>query len=139
MQVAVTPFSADAERFVIAGPPTNFPPHLVLPFALSLHELCTNAAKYGALSCQDGRVEIRWGVQGGQNGDCKFFFRWSEIGGPPVAPPARHGFGSRVVKSMFTSDFGGSANVDYRTEGLVFEVNLPIEQISADQQRRLPH
>jgi two-component sensor histidine kinase len=138
-QVAVTPFSADAERFVIAGPPTNFPPRLVLPFALSLHELCTNAAKYGALSCEGGRVEIRWGVQGGHNGDRKFFLRWSEIGGPPVTAPARHGFGSRVVKSVFTSDFGGSANVDYRTEGLVFEVNLPAEHISADPQRRLPH
>jgi two-component sensor histidine kinase len=126
-QVAVVPFAARTGRFVVNGPPTNFPPRLVLPFALSLHELCTNAAKYGALSREEGRVEIRWGLDEAENG--KFYLRWSESGGPPVTPPARYGFGSRVVKGMFTSEFGGSADVDYRPEGLVFEVHLPIEQI----------
>lgn len=134
-QVAVMPFSAEPRRFIVAGPAMNFPPRLVLPFALSLHELCTNAAKYGALSRPEGRVEIRWGIQGGQNGDREFFFRWSEVGGPPVVSPAKQGFGSRVVKGMFTSEFGGTANVDYRADGLVYEVSLPFAHVNSDQRR----
>jgi two-component sensor histidine kinase len=128
-QVAIKPFSADATQFAVEGPPVNFPPRLVLPFALSLHELCTNAVKYGALSRDEGRVDIRWGVDS-TNGDRKFYFRWSEAGGPPVSPPTRHGFGSRVVKSMFASELGGSANVDYQPGGLVYEVNLPADKLT---------
>ncbi len=135
-QVAVTPFATGEERFEIAGPQINFPPRLVLPFALSLHELCTNATKYGALSCKEGRVKISWGHTE-DSGDRKFFFRWSEIGGPPVAPPAKHGFGSRVVKSMLTSEFGGRTTVDYQTEGVVFEVLLPKEHFSVDDEARV--
>jgi two-component sensor histidine kinase len=128
-QVAVKPFSADETQFAVEGPPLNFPPRLVLPFALSLHELCTNATKYGALSRDEGRVDIRWGIDG-SNGDRKFYFRWAEAGGPPVSPPTKHGFGSRVVKSMFASELGGSANVEYRPDGLVYEVTLPAEKLT---------
>ena len=128
-QVAIKPFSADATQFAVEGPPVNFPPRLVLPFALSLHELCTNAVKYGALSRDEGRVDIRWGLDS-TNGDRRFYFRWSEAGGPPVSPPTRHGFGSRVVKGMFASELGGSANVDYRPGGLVYEVNLPADKLT---------
>lgn len=128
--IAVMPFAGDQARFCLHGPPTHIPARLTLPFALSLHELCTNAAKYGALTTEKGRILINWGYTGNGKEARKFFFRWSEADGPPVNPPSRHGFGSRMIKHAFPSDVGGDATVDYRPEGLVCEINLPVDQVS---------
>jgi two-component sensor histidine kinase len=68
-------------------------------FALAIHQLATNAAKYGALSTATGRVDISWSIAK-MNGSRQFTFRWQERGGPPVSPPAQKGFGSTVVEQV---------------------------------------
>jgi two-component sensor histidine kinase len=128
--IAVQPFAGKESRFSLQGPSTHFPARLTLPFALSLHELCTNAAKYGALKNEQGRILIDWGYTGGEGGANRFFFRWTETEGPPVSPPSRQGFGSRMIQKAFTSNTGGVANVEYRPEGLVCEISLSSDLVS---------
>jgi two-component sensor histidine kinase len=122
---AVSPFVTDQKRLFVEGHAATIPARLTLPFALSLHELCTNAAKYGALANEAGRISINWTLTGGQD-EPKLKFRWSEAGGPPVSPPPGQGFGSRLIKTAFASD-GCTANVDYKPEGLVCEITLPLD------------
>jgi two-component sensor histidine kinase len=124
---AVTPFIPDSTRLSVEGPTANIPARLTLPFALLLHELCTNASKYGALTTENGRISINWDYPRA-NGDRKFLFRWSEAGGPPVHPPARQGFGSRLIKTAFASD-GCEGKSDYRLDGFVYEIALPIDHV----------
>jgi two-component sensor histidine kinase len=130
LTMALTPFAADKSRFDIEGPPVFIPSRLTLPFALTLHELCTNAVKYGALSTDEGRVQITWEYSDVSGSRGKFLFRWSEVGGPPVRPPARHGFGSRMIQQIFPADVGGEATTDFRHEGLVFQVGIPVDQLT---------
>jgi two-component sensor histidine kinase len=127
--IAVTPFAADAARFCLDGPSAKFPARLVLPFALTLHELSTNAAKYGALTTDQGRVLINWGYTGNGDLERKFFFRWSEAGGPSVQSPSREGFGSRLIRQAFSAECGGSATIDYRPDGIVCEISFPLGEI----------
>lgn len=89
------------QRFVIEGDDLELPPALNVPVALALHELCTNAAKFGALSADDGHVEIRWRQVGGH-----VELDWSEHGGPPVGAPQNHGFGTRLISKVLASQIG---------------------------------
>lgn len=130
--IAVTPFSGRQARFCVDGPPTHIPARLTLAFALSLHELCTNAAKYGALTTENGRILINWGDTGNGSEARKFVFRWCEIGGPAVVAPSHRGFGSRMIKQAFASDADARADVEYRPEGLVCEISFPLAQTSPD-------
>ena len=90
--------------------------------AVTIHELATNAAKYGALSSSDGRVEITWAL----DADGKLVLRWTETGGPPVTLPERKGFGTRVVANMISALHGHIQN-DWRSSGLACEIILPIK------------
>jgi two-component sensor histidine kinase len=79
-----------------------------------LHELATNAVKYGALSSSVGRVEVTWTIDG------HFTLQWVESGGPSVEAPTRTGFGSRMIERALAASLKGSASVDYRPEGIRF-------------------
>jgi two-component sensor histidine kinase len=81
--------------------------------ALALHELGTNAVKYGALSTDRGRVSIRWSVE-----DEQLRMVWTERGGPAVAQPTRRGFGSRLIERSLAADLGGAAELSFEAEGL---------------------
>jgi two-component sensor histidine kinase len=97
VQGAVQPFeAAPGERFRISGPETWLEPQPALALAMALHELATNASKYGALSQAGGRVSIEWMVRP-QAPDAELELCWREEGGPPVTPPTRKGFGSRLI------------------------------------------
>jgi two-component sensor histidine kinase len=87
--------------------------------AVCLHELATNAAKYGALSLPGGRVHIDWSVQT----DGRIIFHWSEAGGPIVAEPTRRGFGMQVMERMIAS-LNSDIRLDWRPEGLACEIAL---------------
>jgi two-component sensor histidine kinase len=87
--------------------------------AVTLHELATNAAKYGALSVPKGQVALKWS----HGADERLILRWTEIGGPAVQPPARQGFGGRVVERMIRQ-LKGKAYFDWRPQGLVCEITL---------------
>lgn len=84
---------------------------------MALHELCTNAVKYGALSNEAGRISVGWSV-----GE-RLQIRWAESGGPPVARPTRRGFGSRMIERALASELDAKVRVDYRPEGLVVEID----------------
>ena len=95
--------------------------------ALALHELATNAAKYGALSRDGGRIDVTWSVVEGQ-----LVFEWRESGGALVQPPTRRGFGSRMIERALAGYFSGAAAVDYRPTGVVFSLRGPIDALIAD-------
>jgi two-component sensor histidine kinase len=87
---------------------------------LALHELATNAGKYGALSTETGRVNVRWQLE-----DDTFVMDWTERGGPPVRPPDRRGFGSTVVEAMAKRTVGGEVQADYRPSGFGWHLSCP--------------
>jgi two-component sensor histidine kinase len=91
---------------------------------MALHELATNAAKYGALSNEPGKVELVW-RRAIQQGRPELHLTWTENGGPAVQRPTRTGFGSRLIGGL-AKDVGGSSNMDFRPSGLVFRLVAPI-------------
>jgi two-component sensor histidine kinase len=119
---ALKPFTNDEPgRIVIAGPPVWVTANNSLLLTMCLHELATNATKYGALSNGSGRVHVHW--EPVNISDTKLKVSWQESGGPPVAMPTRKGFGSRLIETSFSGD--GAAAIDYRPHGLrcVFELS----------------
>lgn len=129
VESVLPPFRAAAGdgRFNIEGPPVQLLAQRALSLALAVHELATNAVKYGALSTESGHVDLVWSVEGG---DEKPMLRmeWREHGGPPVAEPGRQGFGSRLIERALPSDFLGTARIEYAPAGLVFTLTAPLER-----------
>ncbi|MBN8952561.1 MULTISPECIES: PAS domain-containing sensor histidine kinase [unclassified Rhizobium] len=116
---ALSPYPKD--RFEISGPAIKLAPRAVVSISLALHELATNAAKYGALSVADGRVAITWSVETGEADRLKL--RWQETGGPIVQPPTRKGFGSRLIESLLAAELNGKVHIGYEPSGLICEVD----------------
>jgi PAS domain S-box-containing protein len=108
---AITPFVTD--QIAVDGPSLDLSPTQALALSLALHELATNAAKYGALSRPDGRVELSWKSQNG-----RLHLSWRESGGPAVVPPTRRGFGSRLIENALSRDLDGQSRVEFAPEGL---------------------
>jgi two-component sensor histidine kinase len=106
----------DAERIDFDGPDVMLPPQLAVSLAMIVHELSTNAIKYGSLSRPGGRVAVRWTIQPGESART-LRIEWTESGGPPVDPPTRRGFGTRLIERGVTGDSGRVA-IDYAAEGL---------------------
>ena len=104
-------------RFRLDGPTISVPPKAVAALSLVLHELATNATKYGALSNLTGHVELTWREQ-----DERIHVDWTEHGGPPVTKPEREGFGTKVVSRAFTPEFEAEVAFDYRPDGLHFSL-----------------
>ena len=118
----LSPYSRDGEmRTRIDGPAVMLKPDAAQTMAVALHELATNAAKYGALSVATGRVRVEWsGAAGGW-----LVLRWTETGGPPVHPPTRKGFGTHVMEAMIQGHVMGDVRLDWRAEGLRCEITVP--------------
>ena len=113
----------------IDGPPVRLNPNATQGFALVIHELCTNATKYGALSTPAGKVEIRWSVE--ESGDePRLMFRWQERGGPPSTPPQHMGFGTRLL-NIAISGGDGTPRIEYATEGARYTLDVPLSSIVA--------
>ena len=107
----------------MTGPRVVLTGRQTLSLALAIHELATNAGKYGALSRPEGRVDISWTKPG--SGDDSFELDWIETGGPAVTAPERTGFGTQILKRMLPSDFSGTSTLDYAVEGLRFRLTAP--------------
>lgn len=122
---ATIPHCAPAERFSITGPALEIAAQAALALTLALHELCTNASKYGALSSDGGRVAIDWTVAD----DGTFRLRWAETGGPPVEKPSRVGFGSRLIERSLGPQFGGTVSTDYDPAGVVCTFAAPLASL----------
>jgi two-component sensor histidine kinase len=110
----------------INGPDVMLKPNMAQLVAISLHELATNAAKYGSLSAADGRVEIAWSC----TADGRLNLRWTESGGPAVAPPTHCGFGTRIMEKIIGGQLGGQVRFDWRDQGLICEIALPLQRES---------
>jgi len=111
-------------RFSVGGPPVRVSPKTALSLALAIHELATNAAKYGALSSEAGEVAVAWDIAEGE--PRRLRLTWEERGGPPVAPPARRGFGSRLIEEGLASELRGSVVMEYRPAGVLCTVDAPL-------------
>ncbi|WP_336978424.1 sensor histidine kinase [Brevundimonas nasdae] len=115
---------ADPCRLRLSGQSTELQGRIVMPMALALHELATNAAKYGALSNTSGIIHLHWTVARSETGD-RFRLIWREAGGPPVLPPTREGFGTKLVQTSLASYCGGDVTVRFPQDGMVFELDAP--------------
>jgi PAS domain S-box-containing protein len=109
-------------RIQISGPRILLEPSAAQAIAVVLHELTTNAAKYGALSVPDGRLQIEWS----HDSVGSIVLHWVETDGPPVELPKSRGFGSRVMETMIRNQLKGGLNFDWRHEGLACDITLPV-------------
>jgi PAS domain S-box-containing protein len=116
----LAPYSEKNQRRVrIDGPPVLLEPDVAQVVAIILHELATNAAKYGALAVPDGQVELKWS----HDADGRLHLRWTESSGPKVQEPTHKGFGGRIIEQMIAQR-SGKMHFDWRAEGLVCEITL---------------
>ncbi len=122
----VAPYrSGRRDHIKFAGAPARLPPRQVVPMTLMLHELATNAAKYGALSSAAGCLRIAWTVDGA--GEARSVrLRWIESGGPRVEPPPGKGFGTALIERSMVYELDGTARIDYRPEGVRCELVFPL-------------
>lgn len=120
------------ESIRISGPDLELSSRQALSLALALHELATNAVKYGALSVPTGTISITWGFSDVE-GEKYLRFEWREQGGPLVNPPKKQGFGSRLIERTLASDFGNSVVMSFEPSGLICRFDARISDLVEDQ------
>jgi PAS domain S-box-containing protein len=118
------PMRAERPQISLEGPPVALDPKQTVGLSMALHELYTNAIKYGALLTEEGRITLAWSVAPAP--DPRLRLEWRETGGGAVAPPARQGFGTRLINQVFTHDLGGSVALDYAPSGLTCTAEVPL-------------
>jgi len=125
-----TRHGAHAGRVQFTGPDLALAPRAALAMSLCLHELSTNAAKYGALSVPDGRVELSWAIKNDDpDGDATLLMSWRELDGPPVLRPDHKGFGTRLMDNL-AYDLGGETTLDYAADGVVWQLRSSLARIT---------
>ena len=124
---ALEPFASKDGRVSMEGPDVWLTPKQALALSMALHELATNATKYGALSNDTGTVRLSW-VVALFDSEGELELTWTEQDGPPVSRPTRSGFGSRLIQRNLAHDLGGGATIDYRPQGVVSVIRSPIEK-----------
>lgn len=118
----LSPYCEEGDRRArIDGPNLMIEPNAAQAIAVTLHELATNAAKYGALSVPDGYVEVNWS----RATDGRVVLRWTEVNGPAANPPRYQGFGTRVMESMVVAQLKGEIRFAWRSQGLSCEITMP--------------
>jgi PAS domain S-box-containing protein len=116
------------DRVRVDGPAIRLRPKAAVSLAMALHELCTNATKYGALSVPEGSVDIGWSAA-----DERLRISWRESGGPSVAPPGRRGFGFRMIERALSADLAGRAEIALDPDGLVCRIEAPLAEAIAEE------
>ena len=114
------------ERLRMSGPKVPLSPRLAVVLSMIIHEIATNAAKYGALSNDNGTIRLDWETVT-ENGKPKLRLVWAEAGGPPVTAPVQRGFGSRLIERSARDQLGGEATVDFLPRGVVYTVICALE------------
>ena len=102
--------------------------------AMVLHELATNAAKYGALSTENGRVSIRWDRRPNGQSRSQLVFEWQEIGGPPVEAPGKPSYGTTTIRELIPYESGGTVDLVLASDGVRCRVELPADWLSDDSE-----
>jgi two-component sensor histidine kinase len=96
--------------------------------AMVLHELVTNAAKYGALSTPNGAVSVNWDKSSNERGSTNVTIVWREFGGPPVIAPAQSSFGATLIRDLIPHELGGKVDLVFGTDGLSCRIEIPFER-----------
>jgi two-component sensor histidine kinase len=130
-QILVQELSSFPKQTRVTGNDVRLNTPAAQNFALIVHELATNAIKYGALSCLEGQVHVECTI-GGTNGSGQFRFVWRELEGPPVIQPKRKGFGNVILFEVAKS-FASSTQANYAPDGFVYELQVPLRAIEAPQ------
>lgn len=115
------------DRFKVEGDDVRLQPKAALSLAMVFHELATNAVKYGALSTDAGHIEITWQLEAKTDGD-RMQLLWKESGGPPVSPPGRKGFGSRLIERGLAQELNGEVKLTYDPAGVSCEIAMPLPE-----------
>lgn len=123
-------FEGFSDRVTAAGPHVMLNPKAAQTFSLIVHELATNAVKYGALSLPKGQVTIQWSIEGA-GAEARFGFQWQELGGPRVTPPTRKGFGRMVLEGAAAQAFGAPPMIRFAPEGMSYEIDAPLSAMMA--------
>ena len=124
VEAALKPFQTGQPRIDWGGPEVLLAPSAAVSLALGLHELATNAAKYGALTNKTGRIDVDWRIE---NGD--FELTWRETGGPAVETPGRSGFGTRLLQRAVAQDLGGTVRLEFDPAGVICSIRTKLERI----------
>jgi two-component sensor histidine kinase len=128
-------FEGFSDRVIAAGPDVMLNSRAAQTFALLLHELATNAMKYGALSLSDkGQVDIHWSIEG-ETEEARFKFQWQERDGPPVVVPTRKGFGSLLLEKLASQDFGAPPKIVFAPDGLSYSIDASLPAMTAGSER----
>lgn len=114
----LAPYESTPSPITLSGPSVRLHPSQAVAVSLACHEMATNAAKYGALSCPDGQLKVAWNLAHNGTGERFMTLLWEEEGGPPVTPPTRTGFGTRLIKQTFAGQNGGRAEVTFAPGGV---------------------
>jgi PAS domain S-box-containing protein len=126
---AVAPYAqAETPRIAIAGPPIRLGPTAAVSLGMAVHELVTNAAKYGALSVPQGRVEVGWDLDLGGGEQPSLEFIWKESDGPRVVDTGARGFGTRLVEESVARELSGEVSLDLAASGAVCRMRLPLSR-----------
>ena len=131
IQRELTPYATDTNT-AIDGPEVSLSPKAGQAVSMVLHELATNAAKYGALSVHGGRVSVRWQRRMNGNADAPVVLEWQESGGPTVQSPDTSGYGSEVIRDLIPYELGGKVDLAFASEGLQCRLEIPAEWLSDD-------
>jgi two-component sensor histidine kinase len=122
-------FEAFSEQLDVSGPDLVLNPRATQSFALLVHELTTNATKYGALSLPQGRVAVEWSIEG-EGVRAKLKFSWQERGGPLVTHPKQTGFGRTLIEGAIAQDFGAEPVLEFDPEGFRYLIHAPLSVIA---------
>ena len=122
-----------ASRIAFKGPSLFLKPEAAQNIGLALNELATNAVRFGALSNEEGRVEITWSLDGLEQPSRRLHLTWDETGGPAVSPPRRQGFGHRVVERVAARALDGSVSLTFAPSGLQWSLNIPVSFVLSAQ------
>ena len=124
---AIMPYrDANPTRFAVDGPAVWLSAKMALSISMALHELATNAVKYGALSNETGRVSITWRMLHELEGR-RLRLEWAEKDGPVVVPPRRKGFGSRLIERGLAQELGGEVKIEYQPQGVWCEIDARLD------------
>jgi PAS domain S-box-containing protein len=119
---------AAEHRLRVGGPDVRLQPKTAVLVAMAVHELCTNAVKYGSLSNETGIVGVHWSIAGEAGSGRRLTLVWKEEGGPPVSPPRRRGFGTRLIERGLAADLGGTARIEFLPDGVLCTVDAPLPE-----------
>jgi two-component sensor histidine kinase len=112
----------------ISGTDVLLSPDQAVGLGLILHELASNALQYGALSVSSGKIDLDWKVQG-RKGARRLLLAWRESGGPRVAPPERHGFGSILIRRSLAKVISSEVTHEFRPDGVIAEISMPLDDL----------